>query len=90
MIPFVEFAASHGLLIAEPFTDGRIHRVSTDDDEPNKDLSVQFSSPPPYRRHGLWQVLGENSRAREKWVVGGAMCVPRLGEGTPCVLVVFY
>ena len=41
MIPFVEFAASHGLLIDELVTDelvtdGRIHRVPTDDDKPGK------------------------------------------------------
>ena len=36
MIPFVEFVASHGLLIDEPFADGCIHRVPTDDDKPGK------------------------------------------------------
>jgi len=36
MIPFVEFAASHGLLIDELFTDGCIHRVPTDDDKSGK------------------------------------------------------
>ena len=36
MASFVEFAASHGLLIDELFTDGCIHRVPTDDDKSGK------------------------------------------------------
>ena len=34
MIPFVKFAALHGLLIDEPIDDGRLRRVPTDDDKP--------------------------------------------------------
>jgi hypothetical protein len=36
MASFVEFATTHGLLIDEPFTDGRIHCVPTDDDKSGK------------------------------------------------------
>ena len=51
MITFVEFAASHGLLIDELFTDGSRHRVPTDDDKPGRLVSWSFlswcSNPPP-------------------------------------------
>ena len=36
MASFVEFAASHGLLIDDPINDGIFHRVPTDDDKPGK------------------------------------------------------
>jgi len=54
MITFVEFAASHGLLIDELFTDGSRHRVPTDDDKPGRLVSWSFLSwgsnplPQPY------------------------------------------
>ena len=57
MIPFVKFAALHGLLIDEPIDDGRMHRVPTDDDKPGK-------------RSG-WYCYGGNRACLGNWKLGG-------------------
>ncbi|HIN96031.1 MAG TPA: hypothetical protein EYN03_10345, partial [Planctomycetes bacterium] len=55
---FVDFAARHGLLIDELVTDGRIHRVPTEDDKPGK-RSGWYKVSGKYGCCGNWKLGGE-------------------------------
>ena len=58
MASFVEFAASHGLLIDELFTDGCIHRVPTDDDKSGK-RSGAYACHGKYGQCWNWKLGGD-------------------------------
>ena len=71
MIPFVEFVASHGLLIDEPVADGCIHRVPTDDDKPGC-RSGWYRFTGKYGCCGNWKLGGE----AEHWHADGDKGMP--------------